>query len=158
MKISSLLVLLQSYLDSRSFEWYVRPLHMHRKIIVSHSLVTEIKKRLTQTKIGTQIAFQWHLTSKWGICVCIAPVTKEPLSFLHLNRHSVCWFTGEVICRSNILQVQRALHSHQAMNQSTRQAEDMVCLHLMVASQNLALYDYILVEKSLAAFSTFLGQ
>jgi hypothetical protein len=35
---------LQCNLDFRMFTWCVRPLHMHRQIIISHNLVTEIKK------------------------------------------------------------------------------------------------------------------
>jgi len=52
-----MLAVFQCDLDSRTFTWCVRPLHMHRQIIMSHNLVTEIKKKLTRSEIVKQLAF-----------------------------------------------------------------------------------------------------
>jgi len=43
-KKPNVLAVLQPDLDSGTFTWCVRPLHMHRRIIMSHNLVSEIKK------------------------------------------------------------------------------------------------------------------
>ena len=53
-------------------------MHIHRPIMVSHNLVTEIKDQLTCNKICTQIAFHRVMTSKSQICHFIPPMTQEP--------------------------------------------------------------------------------
>jgi len=53
----NVMVILQRCLDFRTFTWCVRPLQMHRGIIMSHNLVTELKQKQTRSKIGKQIAF-----------------------------------------------------------------------------------------------------
>jgi len=107
-QVSSLLVILPPDLHSRTFGWCVPPLHMHRRIIVSHNLVTEVKKKLTSSKIGTQIEFHWDLTSKIVFGLSIPLVTQEPSSCLHPNPISIWGSAGEAICRGKSLQVQRA--------------------------------------------------
>jgi hypothetical protein len=47
----------QLLLVSSIFVWHIRPLHMHRGIIMSHNLVTEIKKLPTHRKIDLRITF-----------------------------------------------------------------------------------------------------
>jgi hypothetical protein len=49
---SNVMAVLQPDLDFRTFTWSVRPLHMHRRIIMSHNMVTEIKQKVTRRKIG----------------------------------------------------------------------------------------------------------
>jgi len=51
-KTPHVLAVLQAELESRTFRWCVRPLHMHRRIIMSHNFVTEFKKQLTCSEIG----------------------------------------------------------------------------------------------------------
>jgi len=88
-KIFHLLVFLLPDLEPKPFAWCEWPLHMHWQIIVSHNLVTEIKKMLTHSQICTQIPFQWDMTSKDSICLSIPPVMQELLPFLRLNLISV---------------------------------------------------------------------
>jgi hypothetical protein len=65
---------------SRAFAWCIGPLHMHRRIIMSHNVVTEIKKMLTQSKIGTVIAFHRDVTSQIPICLSLSPLIQEAIS------------------------------------------------------------------------------
>ena len=86
---SNLMAFLQLDLGSRTFTWCVRPLHIHRWIIMSHNWVTEINKKLTGSTISTQIAFHQDMTSKITICISIRPMTAEPSQCLHLNPISI---------------------------------------------------------------------
>jgi len=86
----NVLAMLQCDLDSRTFTWYVRPLHMHRRIIMSHNLVTEIKKELTHSKIGKQLAFPHDEMSKISVCISILPQTQEPSPSLCRNPIAIC--------------------------------------------------------------------
>jgi hypothetical protein len=54
---TNILAVLHCDLDSRMFTWCIRPLHMHRPIIITQNVVTEIKKNLTRNKIGKQLPF-----------------------------------------------------------------------------------------------------
>jgi len=81
--------ILQPDLDFRTFTWCVRPLHMHRQIIMSHNLVTEIMPKLTRSKIGIQLAFHRDQTSKSTFCTTILPQTLEPLPSLRWNPISI---------------------------------------------------------------------
>jgi len=81
-------------LDSRTFTWCVRPLHKHRRIITSHNLVTEIKKKRTRSKSGKQIAFHQQMTSIITLCLSIPPLTQEPSPCLRLNPKSIWWLAG----------------------------------------------------------------
>jgi len=49
---------------------------MHRQIIMTHNFVTEIKKKLTGSEIGKQLAFQPDRTSKITVCISILPQTQ----------------------------------------------------------------------------------
>ena len=104
---SSCLALLQPDSDSGTFTWYVRHMHMHRRNIMSHNLVTKIKKMLTHSKIGAQIAFHWDMTSKMTICLSIPPL-MEKLS-LCLCRNPICiwWLAEEAICTGKSLRAQK---------------------------------------------------
>jgi len=52
---------------------------------VSHNLVTEIKKMLTPSKIGTPITFRGEKLSVITNRALSVPMTNEPLQFVHLN-------------------------------------------------------------------------
>jgi len=86
---SNVMAVLQPDLDFRTFTWCVRPLHMHRWIIMSHNLVTEIKEKLTRSKIGKQLAFHHDQTSKGAVCTAILPQTQEPSPYLRRNPISI---------------------------------------------------------------------
>jgi len=83
--ISSILVVYQHDLESATLAWGVQTLHMHRSIIMSHNLVTERQKKLTHSKIDTQIAFQGDSSSPIGICLSIPPAMQKPSPLLCLN-------------------------------------------------------------------------
>jgi hypothetical protein len=56
---------------------------------MSHNLVTEIKKKLSHTTIGTQLAFHRDIMSKIQFLLLISPLMQEPSSFLCLNPMSI---------------------------------------------------------------------
>jgi len=56
--MSSWLVVKPYELQSRTFAWSVWLLYMHRHIIVAHTLVNELSKKLTCSKIGARIVSQ----------------------------------------------------------------------------------------------------
>jgi hypothetical protein len=86
---SNVMAVLQPYLDFRTFTWCVRPLHMHRRIIMSQNLVTDIKQKLTRSPIGKQLAFHHDQTSKSTVCTSIVPQTQEPSPSLRRNPISI---------------------------------------------------------------------
>jgi hypothetical protein len=79
------MAILQPNWDSRTFTWCVQPLHMYRRIIVSYNVVTEIKEKLTRSKIGEQLAFHDDQTSKITVCTPILPQRQEPSPSLRRN-------------------------------------------------------------------------
>jgi hypothetical protein len=85
----NVLAVLQSQLISRTSTWCVRPLYMHRWIIMTHTLVTEIKKKLTQSDIGKHLAFHRDKTSKITVCLSILPQMQEPSPSLCRNPISI---------------------------------------------------------------------
>jgi len=54
-------------------------------MMMSHHLVTEIKKMLTRSKIGTPITFRGDKSSIITNCAGSVPMTNEPLQYVHLN-------------------------------------------------------------------------
>jgi len=88
-KKRNVLAVLQCDLDSRNFTWCIEPSHMCRRIIMSHNLVTEIKKKLIHSKIGKQLAFHCNQTSKITVCISIHPQTQEPSPSLCRNPISI---------------------------------------------------------------------
>ena len=155
---SSVLAVFKPDSDSRPFAWCVRPLHMHRRIIMSYNLVTEIKKKLTRSTFGTQIAFHRDMTSKIQICLFVCPLTQDPSPRLCLNPISIWWLAGEAILRGKSLQVQQASLSGKITNEALPWVQGRVYSFSTAVSQNLASYDYFLLRKSLAAFAIFWGQ
>jgi len=130
---------------------------MHLQIVVTHNLVTETKKKLTGSKIGTRTASQWDLMSKDSVSLSIAFALQEPLPLLCRYPISAGWLAGEAICRGESLRVEQASHSAWEMNWPPFRAEDMLYLCLTTASPNPGKFDYGLVEKSLGAEAIFPG-
>jgi len=87
--ISSVLVVLQSVMESKHSGWFKQPLQMHQWIIGSHNLVPEIKKMVTPSEIGTRIAFQWAIRPNNSIYLLVAPAVQVPLPFLRPNMTSI---------------------------------------------------------------------
>lgn len=83
--ISCLLDVYQLELESRTFPWPVRPLHLHRHIIFPYNLVTDIKKKLTHSKIDTRIAYSSNMSSKIAIPQSFLLATKKSSPFLRPN-------------------------------------------------------------------------
>ena len=81
-------------------------MHMHRRSIMSYNMVTEIKKKLTHSKIGIQIAFHEDKTAKLTFYLSIPRVRKEPSPILRPNPISIWWLAAEVICSGKTLLVQ----------------------------------------------------
>jgi len=76
-------------LESRIFIWPVWPLHLHRRIIMYCTLVTEINKMMTYNKIRTSITFYGDKLSMIAICSSSIRTKDEPLQFVHPNTISV---------------------------------------------------------------------
>jgi len=131
---------------------------MHRPIIKSHNLVTEIKKTLTRRRIGTKIAFHRDMMSKMTICLSIPLMTQEPSPSLCLKLISISYFAGEAICRGKYLQVPQVSHSAYMINQALQQVHDQLYMCPTVVSHNSTEYDYLLVKKSLALIAIFREQ
>jgi len=105
---SSWLATLQPDLDSRTFASCVPYLHTHRRIVMSHNLVTKIQKNLTHSKIGTQIAFHWDKISKMTISFSIPPLRQEPSPCLCPNPISIWQLAQKAICRGESSWAQQA--------------------------------------------------
>jgi hypothetical protein len=58
---------------------------------MSHNLFTEIKPKLTPSKIGKQLAFHRDQMSKSTVCTSILPLTLEPSPSLCRNPISI-WY------------------------------------------------------------------
>ena len=67
---------------------------MHRQIIMSHNLVTEISIKQRCSKISKQVAVHWDLTSKITDCQSISPQMQKLSPCLHPNQKSVWWVGG----------------------------------------------------------------
>jgi len=120
---STVLAILQSDLGSRTFTWCIRPLHRQQWIVMSHNFVTDIKNTLTHSKIGAQIPFYWHLTSKIPICLTIPALAQEPSSCLCSNPISIWWFAAEAKCKGTGWLVEKASHLEWVINRAPRCAK-----------------------------------
>ena len=56
---------------------------------MSHNLVTEMQKKLTNSKIATQIAVQRDMSPMIAILLSIPPVTLDPSPLLIWNQISI---------------------------------------------------------------------
>jgi hypothetical protein len=61
---------------------------------MSHNLVTEIKPKLTHSKIGKQLAFHRDQISKITVCATILPQMLEPSPSLRWNPISIWSLAG----------------------------------------------------------------
>jgi hypothetical protein len=83
------MTIFEDSLGSGTFAWCARPLHMLRRIVISHNLVTDIKNTLTCCKISTKTAFQRDTTPKTLICLGICSMTQERSLSLRPNPISI---------------------------------------------------------------------
>ena len=92
-----LVVIMQLILDAWTFARYIPALLMHRRIIMSHSLATDIKYKLSRSTIGTQIAFRLEMPLGIVIWVSSLPARNTPSQFLCPNPISIWWVArGEI--------------------------------------------------------------
>jgi len=131
---------------------------MHRCIVMSQNLVTEIKKNLTRSKIGTQIAFHRDTTVKIQICLFIPPQTQEPSPSHRLILISIWRLAGEAICRGKRLPVDLASLSALVANEGLQRAQDPLYWCSTAASQTRGSYVFFVVEVFLAAIAILCGQ
>jgi len=146
------------HLDSTAVTWRVWLFHTYRRTIMSHNSVTEIKKKLTCSNIGTHLPFHRHMTSKTPNYLFHPPLMQEPSSSLGSNPISIWWFAGEARRRGEILQVWDASLSENLTNHSLRRAQDWVYSCLTAVSQDTAYCDCFLAKESMMAFTIFWGQ
>jgi len=102
--ISSSLVIYQLELDCRTFAPPARPLHLHRQIIFSQNLVTDIKKTLTHSKIDTRIAYPRNISSKIAIRESILLAMCKSSPFPCPNPMWIWYLTRKAIGKGKILQ------------------------------------------------------
>jgi hypothetical protein len=62
--------------------------------IMSHNLVTDIKTKLTCSKIGKKLGFHRNQTSKIELCISILQQTQEPSPSLRRNQLSMWALDG----------------------------------------------------------------
>jgi hypothetical protein len=82
--ISCRSVVNQTPFEPRIFICAVWPLHMHRWIILDYTLVTEIKKLLTNNKIHTFNTVCGDISWIMAIYTASLGTKNEPLRFIHL--------------------------------------------------------------------------
>jgi len=86
-------------LESRTFVRPLGPLHMHKRIIMAHNVVTEIQKILTCVKVDTPITFGADMSSITTCCTGCIQMTYKPIQYVHLNPFSVWQVSREETCR-----------------------------------------------------------
>jgi hypothetical protein len=148
----------QPDLDSTNVAWCVRCLHLHRRIILSHNLVTKIQNKLTSNKTGSQTSFTRDTSSKIPNSLSTLPVTQEPSPCLCPNPISTWQLARKTICRGKRLRVELASQSLSVKNWALRRASAVLCDCLPEVSPNPASFDYFPVKTSLAAFVIVQGQ
>jgi len=97
-----MLAILLPDLDSGTFTSCIQPLHMHRRIIMSHNLITEIKRKLKLSNIGKQIAFHHDLMSKITDFQSIPQQMQELSPCLRPNPKSILWLAGGYLQEYNL--------------------------------------------------------
>jgi len=131
---------------------------MHRRIIISHNLATEIRKRLTQSKIHTSIAFHWDTSSNVSIWRSFPPAKEELSPCLSPNPICAWKLARHTICTGKSSRVQPISYSCSVTNQALWWVQWTLCIGMTVVSRKPATFDYFLVEKSLAASVIVWGQ
>jgi len=99
---------LPSDLDSRTLALCIQSLNMHRWIIMSHTLVTKIKKNLADSEIGTQVVFHRDLSSKISVEPTLLRMMQDPSPCVRPNLISMWWLSGEAMCRGKSWEIQQA--------------------------------------------------
>jgi hypothetical protein len=89
----------------------VRPLHMHRPIIMSHNIVTEIQKILSRVIIDTPLPFCGAVSSVITYCTGSVQITYKAIQHLHLNLFPVSSVGREEICRDKSVWIEHATSS-----------------------------------------------
>jgi len=145
-------------LDSSTLTWCIQLLHMHRRVIMTHNLVTQIKKMLTGSKIDTQSGFHRDMMSKVKISISVALITQELSPYLCLNPICIWWLTGEPKCRGKILWIQQPLDSKWVINWALQRVLVQLSPVWLWHPRTFAHYDFFLAGKSLAAFEIFCWQ
>ena len=113
---------------------------------------------VTCIKIGTGISLLLEMTLKIAICISIPRATFKPSPSLYPNPDSIWSLPWEAICSGNCFWVQQVSILYSVTNQASCPANETICICLYVTSFHLASYDYVLFEKSLAAFAIFQGK
>ena len=62
---------------------------MHRQLIMSHNLFTDIKNQLTRRKIVTYISFYQDMKSTIPLCISISLQNKGMLRYVRPNLISI---------------------------------------------------------------------
>ena len=155
--ISTSSVVNQSDWESRPLQLSFQRFHMHRQIVMSHNLVTEIKQMLTGSQIATWIAFPRDTLSHIAICLFTPVATQKPSPWVHPNPNSIWSFASDAICRDKSLKVLQALSAGSLTNRALGWAGETQCICMTRVCRNLASYDYYLVYKSLMAFAIVWG-
>ena len=120
---------------------------------MSHNLVTEIKQKLTCSKVGTEFAFTRERSSKLTLLVSTPPVMWEVSPYLCSYLRAIWLFTREALCRGICLQVQRASHVESVTHRAPRRPKELVRIFITVVSTNPGSFDCFLVRKSLLEFA-----
>ena len=145
-------------LDCRPFAWPVQPLHIPRRIIMSHNSGTKIEKTLTLSKIGTWIDSHRDTASNLTTLPSMSLVTHELWPFLRLNQISMWSWTWDAICTVESIRVREASDSCLVTNWALSWAGPMLCLWVTVVSRIPPSFDKFMVEKTLSAFAIVRAQ
>jgi len=82
-------------------------MHMPRRIIIFHNAVTEIKKMLKRSQIGTPNTFCRDMSSIITMCAGSVQKTNEPLQHVYLNPIPVWKLATEGIWSEDSFRVQQ---------------------------------------------------
>ena len=94
-------------LETRRSIQLVGPLYMLRRIIVSDTVVNDIKKIMTDVKMDSPLPLCGDMLSIITYCTGIIQTTYEPIQYVYLNPF-VLWEVGKgEICSSNSVQVEQ---------------------------------------------------
>ena len=122
-----------------------------------YNLVSETKNKVTESKIGTWIAFTRDTSSKLPVWLSILPATQEQSPWVRPNPISTWYFARNDIFEGKSLRVQPALLSQSVTNRAQRRARETLCGWVTMFSPNQTSFDYFLVEKSVAAYVILRG-
>jgi len=120
-------------------------------------LVTEIKKMLTRSEIGTPVTLRGETSSIVCNCAYNVPMTNEPLQYVRLNPIPEWKLAREVTCRCKSVWGQHTWIWLSLMNCVPRQASEPICLYMTVVPRMTISDGFLLCVKFHAAlrFSAF---